>query len=193
VGRALTALGLAATLAVGMAAGSATLPGLEPSAVRAQEVATFAVGQTVIVNDESVNFRSEPGLGSAVTALLPAGQAATVVAGPSAVDGFNWYQLDINGVTGWSSEEFLSPASGDALAFAVQAPLFPVGSTVVVADGDLNLRSDVGLGAEVVDQLPAGTAATIVAGPTAIDGYTWYQIDANGVVGWGAGEFLALA
>jgi hypothetical protein len=68
-----------------------------------------------------------------------------------------------------------------------------VGAAVVVADGDLNLRADVGLGAEVVDQLPTGTTATIVAGPTAVDGYTWYQLNANGVVGWGAGEFLALA
>jgi uncharacterized protein YraI len=183
---------LAAALTAGTA-GLIPLAGTGLSAVQAQEVATFAVGQTVIVNDEAVNFRTEPGLASGITALLPAGQAATVVAGPTAADGFTWYQLDINGVTGWSAEDFLSPASGDALAFAVQAPLFPVGSTVVVADGDLNLRADVGLGADVIDQLPVGAAATIVAGPTAVDGYTWYQLDIDGVVGWGAGEFLDLA
>ncbi len=161
----------------------------------AQESPAFVAGDTVVVNADGLNFRTEPGLTSVVAVILPAGLPATVVAGPTAADGFTWYQLDANGVTGWSAGEFLAPA-GPILAFAAQAPaapLFPVGSPVVVADGDLNLRAEAGLGGAIQDELATGTAATIVGGPTAVDGYTWYQLDVNGISGWSAGEFLTSA
>ena len=160
-----------------------------------QEAPGYVAGDTVVVNADGLNFRSEPGLNGDVAAILPPGLRATVVAGPTAADTFTWYQLDANGVTGWSAGEFLAPA-GPILAFAAQAPavpLFSVGSPVVVADGDLNLRTEAGLGGAIQDQLATGTAATVVAGPTATDGYTWYQLDVSGTSGWSAGEFLTTA
>ena len=161
----------------------------------AQESAGFAVGDTVVVNADGLNFRTEPGLAGDIAAILPPGLPATVVAGPTDADSFTWYQLDANGVTGWSAGEFLAPA-GPILAFAAQAPaapLFPIGSPVVVADGDLNLRAEAGLGGAIQDQLATGTAATVLDGPTAADSYTWYQLDVNGISGWSAGEFLTPA
>ena len=157
-----------------------------------QELPGYVAGDTVVVNADGLNFRAEPGLNGDVAAILPPGLQATVVAGPTAADNFTWYQLDANGVTGWSAGEFLAPA-GAILSFAFQAPvapLFPVGSPVVVADGDLNVRAEAGLDGAIQDQLATGTAATVVGGPTAADGYTWYQLDANGITGWSAGEFL---
>ena len=165
----------------------------QETAPAALEATGFAAGDTVVVNADGLNFRTEPGLDGDIAVILPPGLPATVVAGPTTVDNFTWYQLDANGVTGWSAGEFLAPA-GTILAFAAQAPaapLFPVGSPVVVADGDLNLRVAAGLGGTIQDQLPTGTAASIVAGPAAADGYTWYQLDVNGITGWSAGEFLA--
>lgn len=158
-----------------------------------QPIAEFAAGETVVVGADALNFRAEPGLSGESAVVLPPGLRATVMAGPMVADGYAWYQLDANGVTGWSAGEFLAPA-GPILAFAAQAPaapLFPLGSPVVVADGELNLRATAGLGGDIQDQLPTGTAATIVAGPTASDGYTWYQLDIDGRSGWSAGEFLA--
>ena len=155
----------------------------------------FGAGDTVVVNADGLNFRSAPGLTGDVAVILPSGLRATVVAGPAAADNFTWYQLDANGVTGWSAGEFLAPA-GPILAFAAQvsaASLFPVGSPVLVADGELNLRAAAGLDAPIQDQLATGTAATVVGGPTASDGYTWYQLDVNGSSGWSAGEFLTAA
>ena len=158
----------------------------------AQESPEFVAGDVVVVNADGLNFRTEPGIDGDIAVILPPGLPARVLAGPMAADNFTWYQLDANGVTGWSAGEFLAPA-GPILAFAAQAPavpLFPVGSPVVVADGDLNLRAEAGLGGAIQDQLATGTAATVVGGPTAADGYTWYQLDVNGISGWSAGEFL---
>ena len=160
-----------------------------------QEAPGYVAGDTVVVTADGLNFRAEPGLAGDVAAVLPPGLRVTVVAGPTAADSFTWYQLDANGVTGWSAGEFLAPA-GPIVSFAFQAPaapLFPVGSPVVVADGDLNVRAEAGLDGAILDQLATGTAATVVDGPTAADGYTWYQLDVNGISGWSAGEFLTPA
>ena len=160
-----------------------------------QESSGYAAGDAVVVNADALNFRAQPGLNGDVAAILPPGLQATVVSGPTIADNFTWYQLDANGVTGWSAGEFLAPA-GTVLSFAFQAPaapLFPVGSPVVVADGDLNVRAEAGLDGATQEQLVTGTAATIVAGPTATDGYTWYQLDVNGITGWSAGEYLTQA
>jgi uncharacterized protein YraI len=157
----------------------------------AQESPELVAGNTVVVTAEGLNVRTEPGLGGDIAVILPPGLPATVVAGPTAADNFTWYQLDANGVTGWSAEEYLAPAP-PILAFAAQVPtvsLFPVGSSVVV-DGELHVRSAAGLAEVIQDRLPAGTAATVVGGPRAADGYTWYQLDVNGIRGWSAGEFL---
>ena len=157
-----------------------------------QESPRYVAGDTVVVNADGLNVRTEPSLNGDVAVILPPGLRATVVAGPTAADTFTWYQLDANGVTGWSAGEFLAPA-GPILAFAAQTPavpLFSVGSPVVVADGDLNLRAEAGLGGAIEDQLATGTAATVLGGPTAVDGYTWYQLDVGGISGWSAGEFL---
>ena len=160
-----------------------------------QELPEFVAGDTVVVNADGLNFRTEPGLNGDVAVILPPGLQATVVSGPTAADNFTWYQLEANGVTGWSVGEFLAP-EGAILSFAFQsltAPLFPVGSPVVVADGDLNVRAEAGLDGAIQDQLATGTSATVVDGPTATDGYTWYQLDVNGISGWSAGEFLTSA
>jgi uncharacterized protein YraI len=174
-------------------------PATEPDVAQAtQEIASTAqespelvAGNTVVVTTEGLNVRTEPGLGGDIAVILPPGVQATVVAGPTAADNFTWYQLDANGVTGWSAEEYLAPAP-PILAFAAQVPtvpLFPVGCPVV-ADGELHVRSGAGLAEVIQDRLPAGTVATVVGGPRAADGYTWYQLDINGIRGWSAGEFL---
>lgn len=38
-----------------------------------------------------------------------------------------------------------------------------------------------------------GDTASVVGSPQTADGYTWLQIDANGVTGWVARDFLAFA
>lgn len=171
-----------------------TIPAAEVAAVEVPAVSTITA-DTVVATTDDLNFRGELSLSSDIAAVLPARLTATVVAGPIAADAYTWYQLDVNGVTGWSAAEFLTPEI-TTLAFAAQIPavaLFPSGTAVSVADGPLNLRTEAGLTGEIQDEPAIGTAATILAGPTAADDYTWYQIAVNGVTGWSAGEFFAAA
>ena len=64
--------------------------------------------------------------------------------------------------------------------------------TAVVATDVLNLRAEPGLAGEIVATLAAGERVALLAGPTTVDGLAWYRLDAAGVIGWSAGEFLRL-
>jgi uncharacterized protein YraI len=69
----------------------------------------------------------------------------------------------------------------------------PVGTTAIVVADALNLRSDPTLSGTVLDTLSDGDTASVIGGPQSADGYTWLQVDANGVTGWVARDFLAFA
>jgi hypothetical protein len=56
----------------------------------------------------------------------------------------------------------------------------------------INLRDGPGLGSETIGQLANGTVVTILEGPEASDGYTWWKIDdGQGNVGWAAERTVA--
>lgn len=62
------------------------------------------------------------------------------------------------------------------------------GSAVIDTDV-LNLRTDPGTWAAILDRMGQGAAVTVLDGPTA-DG--WYKVDYNGEVGWAYGGYLAI-
>jgi uncharacterized protein YgiM (DUF1202 family) len=158
---------------------------LTPGQIGAQE-ATFAVGESVVVDSDSLNLRTDASLSADIVQTLRDGTWATVTDGPVEADGSLWYALDVDGTTGWSSGEFLSAASGDA-------SLLPAGTVVLVATDALNLRADAGLTADVVTTLSNGALATVVGGPVEADGSFWYQLDVDGTTGFAIREFLAFA
>jgi uncharacterized protein YgiM (DUF1202 family) len=153
---------------------------------RAQDAAGFAIGDAVVVDTDGLSLRSEPALTGDTVATLRDGTWATVTDGPTVVDGFTWYALDVDGQTGWSAGEFLAAASGDA-------GNLPAGTTVAVTTDQLNLRADAGLDFEATTTLATGALATVLAGPVESDGYVWYQLDSAGTTGWAVRDFLAFA
>jgi uncharacterized protein YgiM (DUF1202 family) len=147
----------------------------------------FAVGDDVVVFDGPLNIRSAAGTSATIVDTLPTGATGTITAGPTAANGYDWYQLDAGG---WVAGDFLAlatsgpPPSGD----------FAVGDDIYVFDGPVNLRSAAGLSGTVLEILPQDTTGEVVGGPTAADSYDWYQIETTGgQTGWVAGDFLALA
>ncbi|HEU5100268.1 MAG TPA: SH3 domain-containing protein, partial [Roseiflexaceae bacterium] len=81
--------------------------------------------------------------------------------------------------------------AAEALAPATSLPPTPLprAATVSAADG-LNLRGDHNRSAPLVATLPRGARVAIVGEPVQDDGYTWWQVEADGRRGWCAGEFL---
>jgi uncharacterized protein YgiM (DUF1202 family) len=165
---------------------------LTTGTVTAATTPTLAAGDSAVVIDGSLNLRDSATLSGNVVAALADGTAVSVVGGPVAADGYTWYQVDTADGTGWVAGEFLGTviSTGAVLSDATVA----TGTAVVVNTDALNLRSDAGVAADVLEELGAGASATVVGGPTTADGYTWYQVQAaDGTTGWVAGEYLALA
>jgi uncharacterized protein YgiM (DUF1202 family) len=148
----------------------------------------FSVGDDVVVFDGPLNMRNAAGTGATIVDTLPTGATGSITAGPTAANGYDWYQLDLGG---WVAGDFLAlatsgppPSSGD----------FAIGDDIYVFDGPVNFRSAAGLSGTIQDILPQDTTGEVVGGPTTADGYDWYQIQiGGGQTGWVAGDFLALA
>ncbi len=148
--------------------------------------ATLVAGQTVITNSADVNLRSDATVDADVLTTLNDGTWATVVDGPVSADDYTWYQIDVDGLTGWAAGDFLVDSS-DSIA------LLTVGTTVVSITDGLSFRATAGLDGEVLDSLGIGATATVLSGPAVVDDYSWYELDVDGVTGWAVRDYLAYA
>lgn len=149
-------------------------------------------GTQIHVTSDNVNLRSGAGLGHGVIGSFNTNTNATVNDGPRSADGYTWYNISIGGMTGWMVDAWL--AEGHTGGGENPGSDFPVGTNVRPTDA-LNLRSGPGTGNSVIGTYLPADVATVVGGPEASNGYTWYQVEMwnGGTVGWFAGEFLEIA
>ncbi len=47
-----------------------------------------------------------------------------------------------------------------------------------------NVRNSPNLGGGVVGQIPGGSTFTVLSGPVCADGYAWWEVNFNGIIGW---------
>lgn len=151
----------------------------------------FPIGTAIVVTTDWLNLRDGFGLDAPVIDVLPYGTTATVNGYPAdgPLDGYTWYLIDTDdGRTGWVAADFVSPA-GEPGGDPGGNP--GGGATATVNTDALNIRANVGLGADIIGVLAWGTPVTITGGPINTDGYSWYEVITDGPSGWVAGEFLA--
>jgi uncharacterized protein YgiM (DUF1202 family) len=148
----------------------------------------FQAGDVVFVNTDALNVRSEPGMNSTVLQVIFENTVATITNGPEAAEGVSWYEIDVEGVVlGW--------VAGQYLAFSDAPPVTPsgefaAGSWAFVIDPPVNLRESASTDGTIIRSLPDGEGMLVLAGPTDAGGYSWYQVEDDGDIGWVAGEFL---
>jgi uncharacterized protein YgiM (DUF1202 family) len=148
----------------------------------------FVVGDTIRVTSV-MNFRSGPSTSASVLSQLTEGTTGTILAGPSAGDGYVWYQFKTSGgTTGWGVQDWLEKTT--VTPPPPTTSKFAVGDTIRVTEA-INFRSSAGTSGSIISQLPAGTTGTVLGGPTAANGYTWYQFrTSGGTTGWGVQDWL---
>jgi uncharacterized protein YgiM (DUF1202 family) len=148
-------------------------------------------GTQVHVNSDSVNMRSGAGLSHGIVGNFNTGTNGIINDGPTSANGYQWYNLTIDGVTGWMASDFLDEGfvgwPGPGGGFNIGAYVRPT--------TDLNLRSGPGTGNAIIDTYGGQNVATVLDGPQSGGGYAWYKVEMwdDGHVGWFAGEFLELA
>jgi hypothetical protein len=63
-----------------------------------------APAQVVNVGEAALLVRGQPGTGQPVQARFPEGTQVTIVEGPVEADGYTWWRIEANNISGWSAE-----------------------------------------------------------------------------------------
>ena len=125
-----------------------------------------------------LNLRQYPSLAAPVLGIFYNGTVFNVLS--STADG--WYQVQINGLTGYFRQEFVriqSPAAGGSQLMYVSAP----------NGGKVNLRdAPTYLGSAILSQHPTGTAVSLILGTRR---GTFWKVSAGGQVGYMDSAFLS--
>jgi len=145
-------------------------------------------------------IRSQPnsGAGSAIVGRIPGNGVFTVLSGPSC-DGAGrlWWQVNYNGVVGWTPE-----GQGSVYwvePYAPQGGICPLPGRMVVGrqgyvlpglPNALRSQPYSGGNSTVLGYIPGSAIFTVIGGPSCDDqNRLWWQVNYNGVVGWtGEGE-----
>ncbi len=147
----------------------------------------FQVNDTFRVS-ESTNLRSSATTSSGVITTMGVGTTGTIIGGPTAANGYAWWQIRTSGgTTGWCIENWLVETDGGTTP--PPTGKFQINDTIRVTE-NLNLRSSASTSGSVVTVLPAGTTGTVIGGPTAANGYTWWRIQTSRGTGWGVENWL---
>ena len=83
-------------------------PILADSAMRSAGLAVGDRARVVTQGGARLTVRKAPGQSSSVVTRVNAGTTLDIVGGPRNADGFRWWQVRGNGVTGWAAENWLA-------------------------------------------------------------------------------------
>lgn len=85
-----------------------------------------------------------------------------------------------------SSTTYVQPNRGTGNACSQPRPVEVGDSARVTPGAPNNMRAAPSLGSDRTGSIPGGAQITIVGGPECNDGYRWWQVNYNGLVGWTA-------
>jgi uncharacterized protein YgiM (DUF1202 family) len=139
----------------------------------------FGAGDWIFVTDPPLNLRSTPSTSGQILASLSDGDGMLVLGETTTADGYEWNQVENEGVTGYVASEYVSGG-------------FALGEVAVVADGPVNLRASAGTGSAILQSLAQGAQVSVLnVNPQVIDGVYWFQVTTtDSVTGWVAGRYL---
>jgi cell wall-associated NlpC family hydrolase len=153
---------------------------------------TAASGVPVYLDSggEGLNLRTGPSLSADVATSIPDGGPVEILA-PVIVDeeGIAWSLVRYNDIVGYSAASYLGGFSGESASL-------DDGLLMVVGTGGdgLSLREGPDVSNTLLTVLAEGTVAWLLDGPVSdAGGEAWYQIEADGLVGWSHGAYLGAA
>jgi uncharacterized protein YgiM (DUF1202 family) len=112
----------------------------------------------------------------------------------------SWWQLNVNGVIGWVNARYvtafnahnvpvtwgvIAPTSVPVNCSTAPLPRLVVGRLGRVTPGlPNNIRASASSSSRLVGQIPSGGIFTVLSAQQCAEGYYWWQVNYNGVIGW---------
>lgn len=163
-------------------------------------------GQGRVLPGSANRIRDIASTSGTMMGQIPGGSAFDVLDGPICADGFNWWQVRYNNITGFTVEgaadEYFvepvaaatpaapstaAPASADGACPANVAPapqLVPGTFGVVVADNPIRLRAEPNTSGQQLSLINPAYQFVVLDGPVCAGGYNWWKVEDEGVEGW---------
>lgn len=160
--------------AASLSAMGRTIEPLATSATATTSASTSASSRAAVVNgtDSCLKVRERPSADAAVVTCLPEGAEVVLTSAANSATP-DWRQVE----GGWVASKYVKRTR----------------AVVTGTDACLNVRAAPKTGASLLGCLPEGTAVTIVDGPSAGEGHSWYRIERAGALekgGWVVGRYL---
>jgi uncharacterized protein YgiM (DUF1202 family) len=152
----------------------------------------FTIGNRVRVATTTLDAREIPSVSSTVSGTEFLGAQGTVVSGPIAADGYDWWQVKYDdGTLGWSKENFLVQVQASLSSSTTPYAPLAIGDRVQTMT-NLNVRASSSLSGAIKEVELPGVKGVIVGGPASADGYKWWHVKYDdGVDGWSVETYLA--
>jgi LysM repeat protein len=146
-------------------------------------------GQGGVTPGSPNSLRSLPGRSSASVVIgeIPGGGVFNIISGPQCADGYYWWQVNYNGVIGWTAEGqdstyWIEPMTTNNCSLT---PRLSIGSQGrVITTTPSTLLNQPGSGSSFIGQIPNAGVFTVLAGPQCTENNYWWQVNYNGVIGW---------
>lgn len=166
---------------------------------------SWTVGETGTVQADPgcLNLRAAAGLAQAVSTCLPTGTPVTVLAGPVALDGYNWIQVQTPSTSGWVAALYVAPSttsppaattSSSQAATTVSTASSTAWGTdmhIINTPGCTNVHATPSLYGTNVGCLQPGSPIMVMSDPVvAANGYNWAHITNGYVSGYAATDFI---
>lgn len=139
-------------------------------------------GATATITAAVLNVRNAPATSGAILTKVRRGEVYSITGRNPAS---TWWQVNVNGVTGWVSSLFVSAANAGSVPVVDTTPSTTPPSQpteyTATTQTNLNLRSEPNTSASPLLVIPVGSSASVIARSS---DNNWLRVTYNGVTGW---------
>ena len=147
---------------------------------------SLAAGTGKVTASNGAKIRKEAATSSEMVGSAEYNQDVTINSSVQGSDGYTWYQVTVNGVSGYIRSDLLQ-TSGDTgtTGTTTNTPETPVAvtavnpvSATVTGSQSVRIRSNASTTSQIVTTASNGLVLTVTGQATGTDGKTWYQVNA---------------
>lgn len=198
---------VASNYVTGLPTSTVPTPTIRPTPVPTRTPTQSPPTSTSTKTTTTVNFRSAPSLSGSVLRVLPINTVVNYLGPTRAADGYTWANVSVSGQTGWIAVNYLqgNPTPMPTKKSTITPTPMPTWTPTytptpiptytpsqqfdIYTNDFLNVRVDPSTSAAILGTLPPQTGVVLAGGRVETD-REWVYIQAGGLQGWVAAEFL---